>query len=116
MRSRTSAPASGKCVKVETGMVTSYPTPPVSTIAWLGCFSISMPRKSAIKLDDVHAHAARRARDRAHRRRQVEAVQVRHLDLSDLLDLLLRDLADLDLMRFGRALRQIHRALDQHRN
>src|SRR5205814_1042349 len=48
MRSRTSAPGSGRPVKVEIGMVTSYPTPPVSTIAWLGCFSISAPRSKAI--------------------------------------------------------------------
>src|SRR6185312_17457120 len=29
-------------------MLTSYPTPPVSTMAWLGCFSIRMPRRRAI--------------------------------------------------------------------
>src|ERR1017187_5639130 len=67
-------------------------------------------------LYDVDAHAARRAAHRAHRRFQLEAVQVGHLDLGDLFDLSLGDLADLRLVRFRRALRQIARALDQHRH
>src|ERR1022692_4205651 len=58
-------------------------------------------------LNDVDAHAARRPAHRAHGRFQLEAVQVRHLDLGDLFDLSLGDLADLRLMRFSRALRQI---------
>src|SRR5215475_4032136 len=36
-------------------MLTSYPTPPASTIAWLGCFSISTPRSSAI-ISSFHLH------------------------------------------------------------
>src|SRR6516165_9360783 len=48
MRRRISAPVSGKRVNVETGTVTSYPTPPASTMAWFGCFSSSTPRNSAI--------------------------------------------------------------------
>ena len=46
----------------------------------------------------------------------VEAVQIRHLDLGDLFHLLQRDLADFRLVRFGRALRHIDGALDQHRD
>jgi hypothetical protein len=65
---------------------------------------------------DVDAHAARGAGHRTHGRFQIEAVQVGHLDLGDLFDLLLRDLADLGLVRLGRALRQVHGALDQHRH
>src|SRR5215472_1254497 len=48
MRSLTSAPASGNRVNVEIGTVTSYPTPPASTMAWFGCFSSRTPRNSAI--------------------------------------------------------------------
>src|ERR1035437_896685 len=47
---------------------------------------------------------------------ELEAVQVGHLDFGDLFDLSLGDLTDLRLMRFGRSLRQIARALDQHRH
>src|ERR1022692_15962 len=64
------------------------------------------------QLDDVDAHAARRAAHRAHGGFQLEAVQVGHLDLGDLFDLRLRDLADLPLMRFSRPLRQIARAFN----
>src|SRR3984885_8067027 len=44
----------------------------------------------------------------------IEAVQVGHLDLGDLLDLRLRDLADFDLLRLRRPLGQVDRALDQN--
>jgi len=35
-------------VNVDTGIVTSYPTPPASTMAWFGCFSSNTPRSKAI--------------------------------------------------------------------
>ncbi len=47
-RRRTSAPTSGSAENVEMGTVTSYPTPPVSTITWFGCFSSKVPFKWAI--------------------------------------------------------------------
>src|ERR1700691_4872728 len=41
-------------------MVTSYPTPPTSRIAWFGCFSTSVPRSSAIIWDSDNCTLARR--------------------------------------------------------
>ena len=43
----------------------------------------------------VNAHAARAARDRAHRSLEIGRRQIRLLDLGDLLELRTRDLADL---------------------
>src|SRR5438105_3470009 len=48
MCSDTSLPRPGNSVNVGMLMVTSYPTPPVSMIAWLGCFAASFPRRCAI--------------------------------------------------------------------
>src|SRR4051794_8109148 len=48
MCSRASAPSGGNAVKVATEMFASYPTPPHSTIAWLGDFEIRRPRRKAI--------------------------------------------------------------------
>src|SRR5579863_2084771 len=57
MCSATSLPMPGKSENVGTLMVTSYPTPPVSTMAWLGCLANNRPRKWAIMLR--HCNAAR---------------------------------------------------------
>src|ERR1700681_2859068 len=86
MRSRTSVPGSGKCVKVETGMVTSYPTPPASTMAWLGCFSSKTPRSRAIitslscatrgELPGLYVAVGERQERRPVRRRRVAAAML----------------------------------------
>src|SRR5215472_19326244 len=67
-------------------------------------------------LDYVDAHAASGTFDGTHRALELETVQVGHLDLGDLFHLLLRDLADLRLVRLGRTFGEVHGALDQHRN
>src|SRR6266498_1508584 len=46
-----SLPAGGSSENVGTEMVTSYPTPIVSTITWFGCCAISFPRRWAIISD-----------------------------------------------------------------
>src|SRR6202044_2773551 len=43
----------------------------------------TLERLRGADLNDVHAHAARGALNAAHRRRHVEAVQIRHLELGD---------------------------------
>src|ERR1035438_9702521 len=45
---RASAPSGGSEVNVATEMVTSYPTPPHSTMARFGVFENSRPRRKAI--------------------------------------------------------------------
>src|SRR5262249_33489783 len=44
----TSAPRAGRAEKVGMLMLTSYPKPAASTMAWLGCLEISLPRRCAI--------------------------------------------------------------------
>src|ERR1700678_2444666 len=63
----------------------------------------------------VDAHAARAARDGAHRRIQVARRQVRRLELGDVLELLARDLAHLGRVRRGAALGDAERLGDEHR-
>src|ERR1700736_6410077 len=60
MRSFTSDPVSPSAENVETGICTSYPTPPVSTTAWFGCFSNKVPRRNAIMGLDKFYMARRR--------------------------------------------------------
>src|SRR5260370_29938903 len=65
-------------------------------------------------LHDVDAHAAGSAFDALDGGFEREAIQVRHLDLGDLLDLLMRDLPNLGLVRLGRAPPHREAAADQH--
>src|SRR5438270_10776881 len=57
-------------------------------------------------LRDVDAHAPSRTFNAADRRLQIEAVEIGHLDLRDLLNLLLSNPSDLVLVRLGRTLGQ----------
>jgi hypothetical protein len=63
-------------------------------------------------LDYIYAHAAGGAFYTANGGAEIEAVQIRHLDLGDLFHLLLGDLADLVLVRFRRSFGQVHGPLD----
>src|SRR5262249_19204722 len=69
---------------------------------------------SLMSLDDVDAHAAGGAFDDPHGGVDGLRVQVHELGLRDLAHLLLRDLADLVLVRHGRRLRDPRRALEEH--
>src|SRR5205823_4029519 len=62
---------------------------------------------------DCDAHVAGSAFDLLHRAFQADRVEILHLDLSDFLNLLARQLADLVLVRGVRALLDTCRALDQ---
>ena len=75
--------------------------------------AFSLPDFRDRLLADIDAHAAARTDDLALCGFDIEAVQVRHLDLGDLFDLLLGDLADLVLVRFRGTLGKIDGALDQ---
>src|SRR5580692_5460204 len=63
----------------------------------------------------VDAHAARAARNGAHRRVQVGRRQVRRLELGNVLELLARDLAHFGRVRRGAALGNAERLGDEHR-
>src|SRR5688572_29316691 len=65
-------------------------------------------------VDHIQSHRARRAADGSHRRVDRLAIQVRELQLRDLLHLLRGDGADLALVRLARSLRDVRRALEQH--
>src|SRR3990167_1787846 len=62
-----------------------------------------------------HAHLACAARDDFHRGVDVVTVEIGHLDLGDLLQLLARELADLLFKRIAAAGLETERLLDQHR-
>src|SRR5262245_53624555 len=65
--------------------------------------------------DYINAHRSRSSRDRFERRLERVSVQVWHLELGDVLDLLLRHRADLGLVGFVRAFREVRGTLQQHR-
>src|SRR5439155_1279559 len=67
-----------------------------------------------LALHDIDAHAAGGALDDPHRGVDGVRVEVHQLGLRDLAHLLLRDLADLVLVRHRRRLRDARRALEQH--
>ena len=67
-----------------------------------------------VSVDDFHTHAARRARDHAHRGFDGGGIQVGHFGLGDLLNLFLRDLRDLLLVRFAGGRLNVARLLDQN--
>src|SRR6266704_5246544 len=67
-----------------------------------------------LALHDIDAHAAGGALDDPHRGVDGVRVEVHQLGLRDLAPLLLRDLADLVLVRHRRRLRDARRALEQH--
>jgi hypothetical protein len=71
-----------------------------------GCYD-DMGACKDLRLPHIDAHTSGRPLDAAHRRFEVEAIQIRHLDLGNFFDLLLRDRADLVLVRLGRAARLI---------
>src|SRR5580692_4497971 len=83
---------------------------------WILSFQVFTRFASAI-LEALHvnAHAARRARDRAHRRFHVGRRQIRLLGGRDFLDLLAGDLAHLVGVRRTAALFNADRLADQHR-
>src|SRR6266481_7669416 len=65
---------------------------------------------------DFQAHVARRTHHGAHRGLQIGGVEIDKLDLRNFLDLLFRHLADFVAVRFRGTLRDIRRALEQHRS
>src|SRR6266446_5566947 len=65
---------------------------------------------------DFQAHVARRTHHGAHRGLQIGGVEIDKLDLRNFLDLLFRYFADFVAVRFRGTLRDIRRALEQHRS
>src|SRR6266508_1633024 len=81
--------------------------PAKPALEYRSCRTSSPPR-----LDDVDAHAAGGAFDRAHRRLDRVGVEVHQLRLGDLPHLSPRHLADLVLVRHRRGLRDARGALE----